>query len=53
MSPLEIGQMIATHFDDSPEDTLDTAEALVREFVSDFQFTRTAAHEWADKAFNV
>lgn len=53
MTPLEIAQMIVIHFDDSPEDVLDTANALVQEFVKDFQFTRTAAHEWADQAFNV
>jgi hypothetical protein len=53
MTPLEIAQMIATHFDDSPEDTLDTAKALVQEFRHEFAMTRADAHRWADRAFNV
>lgn len=53
MNPKEIAEMIATYFDDSPEDVLDTAEALVREYVKFFPLSRAAAHEWADKAFNV
>jgi hypothetical protein len=53
MTPLEIAQMIATHFDEAPEDTLDTAKALVQEFTKDFPTSRADAHRWADEAFNV
>jgi hypothetical protein len=53
MTPLEIAQMIATFFDDSPEDQLDTAKALVQEFVKGFTLSRSDAHRWADEAFNV
>jgi hypothetical protein len=53
MTPLEIAQMIGTHFDEAPEDALDTAQAIVREHVKNYAYTRAQAHEWADKAFSV
>lgn len=54
MSPGEIAEMVAIHFDESPEDVLDTAEALVGQFGSmGYRLNRDQAHEWADKAFGV
>jgi hypothetical protein len=53
MTPKTIAEMIAVHFDEAPEDILDTAKALVAEFSRGYATTRADAHRWADDAFGV
>jgi hypothetical protein len=53
-SPRQIAEWLATHFDEYPDDILDTAMALVQQYIGQgISFSREQAQEWADKAFGV